>query len=583
MVHGTAARRLAAFVCAVVLMHGTSASAAVQATPPPSAAAGSQKQGPAQPPKAPPTAVIRGRVTTYPDGKPIARARILLSRPDKSYSRVTLTNADGRYEIGEIEDFDNYMLSVSKTGYAARVWGEQPMPAPPTPITLAAGQVLENLDVALAAQLSISGRIFDSDGTPFGGAVVSALRSVFIDGRRELIPVAEIITNDKGEYRLFGLPAGLYFISAIDPAFLSAGDHQGPLEYSPTFYPGVPSAEDATRVTLDPGQSRDGVEFKLTIVKPIRIIGKISAYNNALLTSGVVAMSPVRADGSLSTSASEVDIRPDGGFVFSNVSPGRFLIRVRAETENDPVLLFGHFAVTVTGRDLTGAEITLLPGARLDGVVEWDGASVRPADTDMRARAPLADGTTFGDALNGKIRDDNTFVIGGAMVGMHLIRMEHVPAPWTLKAVYFKGQDVTDTPLTVEPGHILSDIRVIMSDTPTRLDGRLVSVEGDDMESYRVVIFSANPLHWRPASRHITLARPDRDGRFTLHGLPPGVYRLVASREIDETDLTDPRTLDQLAPSATTVRLNEGQHAAVDVRVRPSRASSGAPAPAASR
>lgn len=584
MVHGTAARRLAALVVVATLAHATMAFGAVQATPPPaSAAAGSQKQGPPQPPKPPPTAVLRGRVTTYPDGRPVARARVLLTRPDKSYARVTITGADGRYEITQLEDFDNYMLSANKTGFAARVWGEQPLPAPPTPLKLAAGQILESIDVALAAHLSLSGRILDEDGTPFAGAVVSALRSVIMDGRRELIPVAEIITNDKGDYRLFGLPAGLYFISAIDPAFLSAGDHLGPLEYPPTYYPGVPSAEEATRVTLDPGQPREGVDFKLNIVKPMRIIGKMSAYSNDLFTSGIVAMTPVRADGSLSTSASEVDIRPDGRFIFTNVPPGRFLIRARAETENEPVLLFGHFAVTVTDRDISGAEMTLLAGARLDGLVEWEGNSPRPVDTAMRVRAPMSDGNTFGDALNGKIEDDDTFVLAGAMVGRHLIRVENLPEPWTLKSVYFKGQDVTDIPLAVEPGHLFSDIRLILTDKPTRLEGRLVSVEGDDMESYRVVIFSANPLHWGPASRYVTLARPNREGRFTLRGLPPGVYRLAASRALDETDLFDPRTLDQLAPTATTIRLNEGQQAAVDVRVRPSRASAGMPALAASR
>lgn len=579
MVHGTSARRLAALLVVASLAHVPAAQGAVQA----SAAAGTPKQGPPQPPKAPPTAVLRGRITTHPDGRPLARARVLLSRPDKSYARVTLTDQDGRYEITELEDFDNYALVASKTGYAARAWSEQPLPAPPTPLKLAAGQILDNIDVALATHLSISGRIFDSDGTPLGGAVVSAVKAVFMDGRREMIPVAEIITNDRGEYRLFGLPAGLYFLTAMDPAFLSAGDHLGPLEYSPTYYPGVASAEEATRVTLEPGQPRANVDFKLAIVKPVRIIGKITAYNNELFTSGIVAMTPVRADGSLSSSSSEVDIRPDGRFIFSNVGPGRFLIRARGEVENLSVLLFGHFAVTVAGRDLSGAEMTLLPGARLDGIVEWEGSTPRPSDAEMRVRAPMVDGNTFGDALNGKIKDDDTFALAGAMVGMHLIRVENVPPPWTLKAVYFKGQDVTDIPLAVEPGNTLSDIRLIFTDQSTRVEGRLVSVEGDDMESYRVVIFSANPLHWRPASRYITLARPDREGRFSLEGLPPAVYRFAASRDIDETDLTDPRTLDLLAPSATTLRLGEGQRAAVDVRVRPSGRATGIPAPDASR
>lgn len=584
MVPCTSSARLATAVALAWLACAPTADAAAQATPPPaSAAAGTPKQGPPQPPKAPPTAILRGRITTHPDNRPIARARVMLSRPDKNYSRVAVTEPDGRYEITEIEDFDNYTLSVSKTGYAARLWGEQQLPAPPTPLKIAPGQVLENIDVALVAHLSIAGKIFDTDGTPFGGAVVSALKSVFMDGRRELIPVAEIITNDKGEYRLFGLPAGLYFLSAVDPAFLAAGDHLGPLEYAPTYYPGVPSAEDAARVTLEPGQPREGLDFKLTIVKPVRIIGKITAYNNALFTSGVVAMTPVRADGSLSTAASEVDIRPDGLFVFSNVAPGRFLIRARGETENDPVLLFGHFAVTVSGRDLSGAEMTLLPGAKIAGLVEWDGTSPRPVDSEMRVRAPMSDGNTFGDALNGKIKDNNTFEIAGAMVGMHLIRVENLPHPWTLKAVYFKGQDVTDIPLSVEPNNVLADVRVILTDKPTSLAARLISVEGDDMESYRVVVYAANPLFWGPTSRYVTLARPDREGRFMVRGLPPGTYRIAASRELDETDLLNPGTLDKLAPVATTVRLFEGRESSADVRVRPARPSIGAPSPDASR
>ena len=58
--------------------------------------------------------------------------------------------------------------------------------------------------------------------------------------------------------------------------------------------------------------------LKLTIVKPVRIIGKITAYNNALFTSGVVAMTPVRADGSRHEAHSFRDPAPSlGGYVYS--------------------------------------------------------------------------------------------------------------------------------------------------------------------------------------------------------------------------------------------------------------------------
>lgn len=211
--------------------------AAAQAPPTPQTPPAIQVETPV------PAAVIRGRVTSFPDGAPLARARIILARPGAEYSFVTLTAEDGTYEISALEGANDYMLSASKTGYAPRMYGEHPLPEPPTPIVLADGQTLENIDVALAEQLWVSGRILDADGTPFARAIVSALRAVFIEDRREMVTVAEIITNDKGEYRLFGLPAGQYFISAIDPAFLSTRDHLGPLVYAATFYPGVASPE----------------------------------------------------------------------------------------------------------------------------------------------------------------------------------------------------------------------------------------------------------------------------------------------------------------------------------------------------
>ncbi len=531
---------------------------------------------PGQAPKPAPTAVIRGRITTHPDGKPIARARVMLTRPDRPYAWVTITDADGRYEIVQLEGFDNYMISASKTGYAPRVWGEKQLPEVPTPIKLADGQTLENIDVALVEQLWVSGRILDSDGTPFAGAVVSALRPVFVGDRREMVTVAEIITNDKGEYRLFGLPAGQYYISAVDPAFLSTGDHQGPLVYAATFYPGVASPEGATRITLEPGQPRDNIDFPLAIIKPARISGKITSYDNQPLFSGAVVMSPFRADRAASFTVTRVDIRPDGNYEFFNVPPGRFIIRSRGETDAEGVTLFGSFTLNVEGRSAAGVDMTLTPGARVEGLIAWEGKAPKPANvSEARVRAPMADGSMFGDALTGNITADDTFLIRGAMVGAHLLRVEGLPEPWHLKAVYFRGQDVTDIPLSFRAGDDIRSLRVVLTDQTTRLDGRVISSEGDDFESYRIVAFPVNALYWRPASRHIKLARPDREGRFSITGLPPAIYYLAVSRSVDESDLSEPRTLDRLTGGATTVQLAEGERKIQDVRV-PRRAAGSA-------
>lgn len=515
-----------------------------------------------------PSGVIRGRITTFPGGRPIARARVLLQRSDRDYAWVAITDAEGRYAIPELEGFDRYMLSASKTGYAARMWGERQLPAAPAPLTLADGQVLEHVDVALIEHLWVAGRILDSDGTPFGGAVVSAMRPVYVGDRRELVTAAEIITNDRGEYRLFGLPPGQYYITAADPAFFSTGDHQGPLVYAPTFYPGGVSPDGATRITLEPGAPRENIDFALSIVKPARVRGRISSYDNQQLISGAVVMSPFSAGHSASFTTTRVDIRPDGTYEFFNVPPGRFIIRSRGETSSEGVALFGSFTLSVRGQSASGVDMTLLPGARVSGLVAWEGTAPKPADiSEVRVRVPLTDGSLFGDALTGTI-NGGEFLIRGAMIGGHLIRVENLPEPWSLKAVYYRGQDVTDIPLSFSLGEEVSSLRVVLTDKSTRIDGTLQSFEGDDFESYRVVAFAANPLYWTPTSRHVTLARPDREGRFAIAGLPPAIYYLAVSREVDESDIGDPRALDRLTGDALIVELAEGERRIQDLRVR---------------
>lgn len=556
--------------CVLVTVFSAGAAVRAQTPPAPQAPPPGAQTPPAidvdTPPPAP-TGVIRGRITTFPDGAPLARARVILSRPGQEHAYVTITDDEGRYGLMQLEAANDYMLAASKTGYAPRMYGERQLPEPPVPIVLKPGEVLENVDVALAEQLWVSGRILDSDGTPFAGAIVSALRAVFVDDRREMVTVAEIITNDKGEYRLFGLPPGQYFISAVDPAFLSTRDHQGPLVYAATFYPGVSSPETATRLTLEPGQPREDIDFALNIVRPARVGGRITSYDNQQLLAGAVVMSPFRADRAASFTVTDVDIRPDGTYEFANVPPGRFIIRSRGETTREGITLFAAFTLSVEGASIAGVDMTLYPGARVEGIVEWHGGP-RPLDlSQVRVRAPMADGSMFGDALTGHITDDDRFAIRGAMVGSHYLRVENLPEPWSLEAVYFQGQDVTDIPMTFQFGQEVQSLRLVMTNVSTQLDGRLLSTPDDDFESYRVVVFAANQMHWKPGSRFIKLARPDREGRFSFDGLPPTVYYLAVSRKVDESDITDPRVLGDLAADARLFRLERGEHRTEQVPV----------------
>lgn len=79
------------------------------------------------------------------------------------------------------------------------------------------GQELKAIDFRLPRGSIITGHLYDENGDPLPGATVQAARYQFAQGRRQLVAAGTAQTDDRGEYRVWGLNPGEYYISAIDP------------------------------------------------------------------------------------------------------------------------------------------------------------------------------------------------------------------------------------------------------------------------------------------------------------------------------------------------------------------------------
>src|SRR5206468_5450232 len=85
---------------------------------------------------------------------------------------------------------------------------------PGTPVTLADGQELATIDLRVVRGGVITGRVLDEDGEPLARAVVTVQRYQYVRGERQLSPAGGDQTDDRGQYRVFGLPPGDYYVSA---------------------------------------------------------------------------------------------------------------------------------------------------------------------------------------------------------------------------------------------------------------------------------------------------------------------------------------------------------------------------------
>src|SRR5262245_23866535 len=125
------------------------------------------------------------------------------------------TGQDGKFVIGNVLPGEYRLIATrSNGGYVPAEYGQRSPTSEGAPFTITAGQKLNGIQLAMSPTGSISGRVYDREGDPVAHAQVNALRPIYRDGRRVLTIVQTVETNDRGEYRLFWLTPGRYYVSA---------------------------------------------------------------------------------------------------------------------------------------------------------------------------------------------------------------------------------------------------------------------------------------------------------------------------------------------------------------------------------
>ena len=81
------------------------------------------------------------------------------------------------------------------------------------PVIVVAGTPVPAITLEMAQGGTISGRVRDPDGQPATGLTVTAYQIGYRDGREALNPVSSRQTDDRGDYRLYWLPPGAYYVA----------------------------------------------------------------------------------------------------------------------------------------------------------------------------------------------------------------------------------------------------------------------------------------------------------------------------------------------------------------------------------
>src|SRR2546421_1094392 len=161
-----------------------------------------------------PAGRITGRVLAADNGRPIRRARVFVSATELPGGRGAMTDDQGVYDITELPA-GRYTVTVSKSGFVSLAYGQRRPLQSGTPLQLLDNQQLKGVDFRLPRGSVIAGTIVDEVGDPMPGVTVRVMRYQYLQGDRRLTPAGGGQTDDKGQFRVWGLMPGEYYVNGI--------------------------------------------------------------------------------------------------------------------------------------------------------------------------------------------------------------------------------------------------------------------------------------------------------------------------------------------------------------------------------
>ena len=546
------------------------------------------------------TGSISGNVTSGDaTSRPLRMANVVLIGAATGVLKVTSTDRDGKFAFASLPA-DRYTVGASKLPYLGAVAGARRPARPGTPIVLADGQKVADAVIRLPPAAAISGVVLDEFGQP-ASALVGAQRRRLQNG----VPVfvdsgMTTATDERGSYRLSGLPPGEYVVSAYRTGFMVAAPRQltdaevndalrgnlpsqaplgPPVRFAPSYYPGTPRRADASVISLSVGDERAGVDFRVEPVATLRVEGSVVTADGQVPASATVILATAAGSSSMGTAFSS-RVNPNGRFSIFNAPPGSYILNCVASGPQA-----GQFAVMpleLSGVDQTGIQLVLRPPMSMTGRVAFDGGSAIPAlngfTVPFKSMLAASGGgsaqvsvglTDAKGTFNIQRISPGKYVFGGAMY----FGANATSVTWALQSVVADGKDITDLPIEITPDTLPKDVVVTFSDKWQGVSGKLLQPSGAPATDHTVIVFPSNKAYWQTGSRRILTARPDSHGQFTLAGpgvisLPAGEYLLAAVTELDRDEQFDPSLLASLVGSAVPLSIQPGEKKVQDLVIR---------------
>jgi protocatechuate 3,4-dioxygenase beta subunit len=513
----------------------------------------------------PEACIIEGQILSKTTGEPLSKASILLMQIGKARGEryTTTTTAGGRFALQDIEP-GKYQLQAMKTGYAQFQFGVSGASRQVATLSLDPGQHLRDIILRLVPQAVITGRVVDEDGEPMPNVSVEVLRYRYMAGKRQLLQAGgDAGTNDLGEYRIFGLAPGRYYLAARPQAELDTPYQSGGWQsYAPTYYPGTSDPAGATTLELSPGARLRGVDFTLMKTRSVRLGGRaVLAGTGRPIESAIRLVSRDPSRGVLSDGWSFAE--QQGVFQFRGVVPGAYF--VQSEWSEDGKSYSARQPIDVRESDIANLVVELTPGAELPGRVRVEGRPIASL-SDIQVSLQPDTGSPFMRGAGGPVKRDGNLTISGVRPDHYRLNTYGVPEDYYIKSARWGDKDVLEAGLDFTYGET-GAVEILLSSNGGHIEGVVLNAAEQPVTGATVVLVPDEPR--RAQEQRYKEGATDQYGRFDIKGIAPGGYKLFAWEEMESGAYKDPDFLKPFEALGERKAIREGSRESAQLKLIP--------------
>jgi len=509
-----------------------------------------------------PVGTIQGIVTRAGSGEPLAGVLVTLGngilptpapagrfqfqsliRPATSTQFLT-TDETGRFSFKELVP-GLYSIRASREGFFGGSIAEGlASPDASASLTIDEQHLRNDLTLRLTAGGIVSGRVSNMDGNPGANRTVTAYLMRYLEGRMVLTSEFSRDTDEQGNYRLFFLPPGEYYIAA------SARVNGPSPQVNPTYYPNTLDPRLARRIRVDEGSTAGGINMTLLPPSDLKISGRVlrsdgtgGSYQFFLVSQEDDALR-ANVESNFPNTAPD---RSGGMFELSGIMPGSYELYARDMSQ--PLAVAGHTHVDISTRNIADIVIQAYPAVEVRGRFIVDGnptppnfePAARPVDiagtaAAFPATAPLLllqanDSATIARSYRSSVDATGKFQFAGVTPGNYRLQapgpfpgLSALPDKSYVSDIRQLGQSVFENGIAIDGGKAVPEIQVILRNDGGSVEGTVTNGGKSLADGGAVVLVPEpsrrnNPLQYK-------MTGIDASGHFSFTNIRPGTYKV---------------------------------------------------------